>query len=142
MMIYSNYKKHKKRLNSSSLRSAAMSVEAVFVVPLVLFSLFLILFFSFYIHQQVWFTEAAYEAVLSPGKEEEKAKLLLEEAPLTLSIPSANMKQSQNHVQITYEGPLFPNMGWFNLKFKTKAETGILRPVDYIRKLRLIQKLT
>jgi len=142
MRIYSNYRKYKKRLNSSSLRSGTMSVEAVFVVPLVLFSLFLILFFSFYTYQQVWFTEAAYEAVLSQGKEEEKAKLLLEEAPLTLSIPSANMKQSKNHVQITYEGQLLPSMGRFNLKFKAKAEIGILRPVDYIRKLRLIKKLT
>ncbi|HIU74648.1 MAG TPA: pilus assembly protein [Candidatus Pelethocola excrementipullorum] len=142
MRIYNNHGKQDEPLNPSPLRNGAMSVEAVFILPLVLFSLFLILFFSFYIHQRVWFTEAAYESVLSPGKEEEKANLLLEEAPLTLSNLAVHVRQTKDYVEITYEVELIPNMRLLNLNFKTKADARILKPVEHIRKVRLIQKLT
>lgn len=124
-----------------SLRKASLSVEAVFITPLVLLVLFMLLFFSFYTHQRIWFTEAAYEAVLSPGNENEKAQLLLKETPLALSVPNVNVIMSQRQIQVTYECEVFPEKGPLNLNYKVSAKTEILKPVDYIRNLRNIGRL-
>lgn len=126
---------------SRSLRKASMSVEAVFIIPLVLFVLFMLFFFSFYTHQRIWFTEAAYEAVLSPGNESKKAQLLLKETPLALNVPSVNVIVSKRQIQVTYECEILPSKGPFSLNYKVSAKTEILKPVDYIRNLRNIGRL-
>ncbi len=123
------------------LRKASMSVEAVFITPLILFVLFMVLFFSFYIHQRIWFTEAAYEAVLTPGNEREKAQLLLKETPLALNAPNVNVAISKQQIQTTYEGKILPSEGSFSLNYSVSAKAEVLKPVEYIRNLRSIGRL-
>jgi len=117
-----------------------MSVEAVFVVPLVLFILFFLLSFSFFTHQKVWFTEAAYEAALSPDCEEEKAHLLLEEAPLGIGTPHVDVKKYDHHIQVTYRGNI-SGTSKINLNYQSSAETQILNPAEIIRKIRAGKQL-
>lgn len=143
IMRNNNYIKYLiNKLDFHGYRMGSMSVEAVFVLPLILFTLFFILFFSFYTHQRIWFTEAANEAVLSPETEEEKAMYLLKNAPLAIYPPTVDMQRSKDRVQISYKGTAFSLMGHFNLYYKVQAETALLKPVDHIRKIRLIHRLT
>ena len=145
--------KHGKFLNSilsghfrSSLPSAkrhccshgSLSVEAVFLIPLVLLIFFFILSFAFYMHQRIWFTAAAYEAVLTEGSEEFKAKLALTESVLTVDTPTAEVRCSPYHAQVTYRGTIFSLFGNYRLNYKAEAAIERPNPVRQIRFIRLL----
>lgn len=120
---------------------ASMSVEAVFVVPLILFILFFLLSFSFFTHQKVWFTEAAYEAVLSPEYEEEKAYLLLDHSPLAIGVPDVDIQRYNHHIKVTYRGNII-TLGNIKLSYQSSAETQTTEPAAIIRKIRSTKQLT
>lgn len=115
----------------------SLSVEAVFLIPLILLSLFLILSFALYVHQRIWFTAAAYEAVLTEGSEESKARLALTEAVLTIDTPTVEVRCSPYHARVTYHGTIFSLFGNYRLNYKAEAAIERPNPVRQIRFIRL-----
>lgn len=119
--------------------SGSLSVEAVFLSPLILTVLFLILSFCFLTHQRIWFTAAAYEAALTPSGELEKSKQLLNEAPLTSDLPKPFVTQTSNYIEVTYSGTVLTFLGNYKLNYKTIGKIELLHPTEHIRRMRLFQ---
>lgn len=115
----------------------SLSVEAVFLMQLILLILFLIISFAFCIHQRIWFTAAAYEAVLTEGSEESKARLSLSEAVLTTDTPTVEVRCSPYHARVTYHGTIFSLFGNYRLNYKAEAAIERPNPVRQIRLIRL-----
>lgn len=114
-------------------------MEAVFLTPLILMIVFLMLSFCFLTHQKVWFTAAAYEAVLTPGSKLEKVNLLLAEAPLTSDLPTPSVTQTSGYTQVSFSGTALTFPGNYKLNYKTIGKLELLHPTEHIRRMRLLQ---
>lgn len=115
----------------------SMTVEAVFVVPLVLFIVFLMISYGFLEYQKVWFTAAACEAALTEGGEEEKAALRVREAVSGIGLPSYQVSVNKGNVEVAYHGTALTLMGSYSLEYQASGKVSRPNPVRYIRDIRL-----
>ncbi|MDD3279384.1 MAG: pilus assembly protein [Lachnospiraceae bacterium] len=121
------------------LERGSFTVEAVFVVPIVLFALFFLLSVQFYLHQRTWFTAAAYEAAMSSEQETEKAQRLLQENPITLGKAEYSADIGKKKIVITYRGQAFS--AWILKAWDYEIQGRIERqqPVTHIRRLHVLK---
>lgn len=119
----------------------SFTVEAVFVVPVVLFVIFFLLSVQIYMHQKVWFTAAAYEAAMSTDQESVKAERLLAEAPVSLGKPGCSVSVEKHKTEVVYTGEAFSLWvldGW-NYEITAKVERQ--DPVSHIRNMKSLKEV-
>ncbi|MCH1981107.1 pilus assembly protein [Ruminococcus sp. OA3] len=132
---------------SRRINNGSMTVEAAFIVPMVLMTVFLSMLLAFYVHNRAWYTAAVAEAVLTSAAEsvrnENKGERALaekmEERVQKQGFPIRNLSVStwaqDENVTATAEaaaGRTFGGGGW---RFKVKETARIIRPVNFIRKI-------
>lgn len=133
--------KGKRRTDRAFWAAASLTVEAACIVPAALFLVFMILTFGFYTHQKVWYTAAAWESALTPGEEEEKAQRMILQNPLALDRPGCTAEAGRQGVRITYKGTAQTLMGAYRLSYQADVQKSSLKPVTYIRNLRMAAQM-
>lgn len=127
--------------NKVKFSQGSLTVEAVFIIPVVLLVVFFLFSVQIFIHQQVWFTAAAYEAAMSTDQECQKAERLLFEAPISLGMPEANVSVEKNKTIVDYSGKAFSLWVFEGWNYEIKAKVERQDPVSHIRSVKSLQEV-
>lgn len=126
-------------------KSAAMTVEASFIIPMSILAAGIILSLSFHVYQRSWYTMAACESVLTgsakgilkgtSAKEqaEKKWNMLNSEFYLKPDRLSGAVGGDNNKIEVKISGST-PVWGRRSLPLEIGAAQKIIRPVRFIRK--------
>lgn len=138
----------RKQINRGS-----MTVEASFIVPLVLMVIFLSMLLAFYVHNRAWYTAAAAETVLTAASEgvrkEKNAERILSEKMKERSqkqgFPIWNLSEDtwvqNDKVTAAAEAASGRTLGGGGWRFKVQETVQIVRPVAFIRKIQGLSAL-
>jgi len=129
------------------------TVEAALLMGVLLWVMVGIFTLCFYIHNRTWYTAAAYEAAISGGTEgtmkngngEQITKKKTEEA-FQMCYPGVGDLQteisvSENKVSVAYEVHTVSAYKDFFWSYRGKGEVKIVKPVSFIRKVRMGMKI-
>ena len=129
------------------LRKGSYMPEAAIILPIAVLLTALLLVCTFYVHNRVWYTAGAYEAVLRgngrcyPGEEAdaltlEKAQKRAEEQIMPGETPAISVSCTSSGSQVSYEA----DYGIWKLSVKAQADK--VRPGTYLVRLWALQGLT
>lgn len=135
------------------IKRGSMTVEAACVMSLVLLVLLGVLYLCFFVHNRSWLTSAAYEAALSGSMEGTRENGKITQAALAKGKELGNtgffgadnlgldVQADEKKVEISYD--LDTTVGYGGLKWhlKTKGSSKVIRPVEWIRKIKAAANL-
>lgn len=107
------------------------------------------IYLCFFIHNRAWLTSAAYEAALAGGMEgcreggkiEETANVRSRELGNTGFFGAENLQvqvSAGKQVQVVYNADLISGFAGFSWKLQAQGSAEIIRPVEWIRKIRAL----
>ncbi|POP30959.1 pilus assembly protein [Lactonifactor longoviformis] len=126
----------------------SFTVEAALCMPLVLMVLTVTLYLCFFVYHQAWYTAAAYEGAASAGTAaarnltearhiaDSKIKSSQGNGGILSGTVQPGISAGSSRIVITYRGGIggpFLRTKW---EFQGKGEIHVLRPVEFIRKIR------
>lgn len=135
------------------IKRGSMTVEAACVMSLVLLVLLGVLYLCFFVHNRSWLTSAAYEAALSGSMEGIRENGKITQAALAKGKELGNtgffgadnlgldVHADEKKVEISYD--LDTTVGYGGLKWhlKAKGSSKVIRPVEWIRKIKAAANL-
>lgn len=133
--------------------SGSFTVELACLFPLILLIIFGIWSLSFYMHHKVWLTAAAYEAasvgtaegIFEDEKAVSAAQVRARERMEDFFEGNLENKLQVNKVgdeiQVIYLGEVQALYGGMKWKFQARGKSCLCRPVDFIRKVHLAEKV-
>lgn len=130
-----------------TVNKGSLTVETACVMPLILFTLFGLIYLNFFVHNRAWLTAAAYESAVSGsmegvrknGQVYDTARMRSEELGNTGFFGAENLSTQTNvgkQVQVTYDLDTISSYGNLNWHLRTEGTSGIINPVKHIRKIR------
>lgn len=129
-------------------QKGSVTVETACVMSLILLVLIGTLYLCFFVHNRAWLTAAAWEAALSGSMEgiKENGKVLETAQSKSRELGnigffgaenlSVRTEETKEAVKVIYEFDTIASYGGLNWHLKTEAESKILRPVNWIRKIK------
>lgn len=129
-------------------RKGSVTVETACVMTLIFLVLIGTLYLCFFVHNRAWLTAAAWEAALSGSIEGVKENGKILETAQSKSRELGNIgffgaenlfvrtEETKDAVKVIYEFDTIAGYGGLNWHLKTEAESKILRPVNWIRKIK------
>ena len=129
-------------------QKGSVTVETACVMSLILLVLIGTLYLCFFVHNRAWLTAAAWEAALSGSMEgiKENGKVLETAQSKSRELGnigffgaenlSVRTEETKEAVKVIYEFDTIASYGGLNWHLKTGAESKILRPVNWIRKIK------
>lgn len=128
-------------------RQGSMTVELACVMPLILLVLIGLLYLCFFVHNRAWLTAAAYESALvgsiegikENGQVYEAARMRSEELGNIGFFGAENLTTQTNagkQVQVTYDLDTIASYGNLQWHLRTEGSSKVIRPVDWIRKVK------
>lgn len=135
-------------MKQSDIRKGSVTVEAACVMSLILLVLLGTLYLCFFVHNRAWLTAAAWEAALSGSMEGTKENGKVMETAQSKSRELGNIgffgaenlsvrtEEEKDAVKVTYEFDTLVGYGGLNWHLKTEAKSKIVRPVNWIRKIK------
>ncbi|MCF0133316.1 MAG: pilus assembly protein [Blautia sp.] len=135
-----------------NLKKGSFTVEAACMMSIILVTIMGLLFLCFHVHNKSWLTEAAWEAALTgsmegvkrEGKAEEKASLQSRMLGNTGFYGGQNLQSSVSAgktVSVAYDMDTISEFGNFNWHIHAEAESKVIRPVEWIRKVKAAAEL-
>ena len=129
------------------IKKGSMTVEASFLMSLILLVLMGTIYLFFFVHNRAWLTAAAYEAAVSGAMEAEKengqpyltAKMRAEALGSTGFYGAENLHTSVSegkNIRVSYELDTRSSYGGLSWHLRAEGESKVVRPVKWIRKLR------
>lgn len=134
-------------------QKGSVTVETACVMSLILLVLIGTLYLCFFVHNRAWLTAAAWEAALSGSMEGAKENGKILETAQSKSRELGNIgffgaenlsvytEEEKETVKVIYEFDTISSYGNFNWHLKTEAKSKILRPVNWIRKIKAASDL-
>ena len=130
-----------------TVNKGSLTVETACVMPLILFTLLGLIYLNFFVHNRAWLTAAAYEYAVSGsmegvrknGQVYDTARMRSEELGNTGFFGAENLSTQTNvgkQVQVTYDLDTISSYGNLNWHLRTEGTSGIINPVNHIRKIR------
>lgn len=129
-----------------------MTVEAAFLMPVLLLAVMGVLYLFFWVHNRAWLTAAAYEAALSgsmegikaEGKVREEAEKKSRELGNTGFFGAENLMvqvSGEKKVRVTYDLDTVSAFGGFSWHLKAEGKVSVVKPVTWIRKVKAAARL-
>lgn len=130
----------------------SLTVEAVFVVGIFLWMIFLILALLFFVHERAFYTACGCEMAQKESSREvwqkqesdtvkEEARELAQERRVPVESPQMDWKRDRKEIEVTYSGKVIPAVGRTAWVYESRGVSRIIRPTEEIRKLRLLQRV-
>lgn len=137
---------------------ASFTVEASLIFPFILFSLVLVIYSGFYIHDRAALDAIAFESALRgseiryigadiKGITEGLGKRLLENSTLACKSVQLSAEASEDEVVVTCKGEfdlpgsLIPGFQYSRLTIETRRSATRFCQTDFVRKCRMIENL-
>lgn len=133
------------------LKKASFTVETACVMPVILLTLFGLLYLFFFVHNRSWLTAASYEAALCGSMEgfqedgavydtaQERSRMLGN----TGFFGAENLRTSTsagNTVLVTYDLDTLAGFG-MSWHLHVEGEVEVIKPVSWIRKVKPVSEL-
>lgn len=140
-------------MKDNQIKRGSMTVEIACVMSLILLVLLGVLYLCFFVHNRSWLTSAAYEAALSGsmegcrenGKITQTAEVKSKELGNTGFFGAENLgvdiKADEKKVEVSYELDTIASYGGLKWHLKTKGISKVIRPVEWIRKIKAAANL-
>ena len=134
-------------------KKGSFTVESAFLITMAVMLTALLIVFTFYAHNKVWYTAAAYEAALAGnGRREgnewdasasakEKAEERSVQQVMPGSKPDIYAGSSPWGTEVRYSGQRFPMFSEHLFTYTAEAKVEKVRPVKYLRALWLMKEL-
>lgn len=131
------------------LQRASITVETALLMPLILYVIFALLYINFHTYNRVWARECAEEAALDgiigavkrgeDGQRQMDIKLeqCKRSLPFAMFGVQTRAKSDKRKVTVTIEGETKAIWGGFRWKIKEETNRKIIKPVVFIRQVRL-----
>lgn len=134
-------------MKKRNMKKGSFTVEAACVMSLVLFVLIGVMYLSFFVHNRAWLTAAAYEAALTGSIEGVQKEGQPAEAAMQRSQELGNVGffgaenlsrqvKSGREIEVSYTADTISGFGGFSWKLQAKGSSKVIRPVEWIRKIR------
>ncbi|MDD3217593.1 MAG: pilus assembly protein [Lachnospiraceae bacterium] len=132
------------------MKKASFTVECALLMPIILYVIIGLLYLDFHIHNQCWFTAAAYESAIDGSlaavrrnqdglREAEEKAQNLENIDLLGEInTNYEVSGDKQKVQVEFTSSTIAVWGGFHWDLEAKAESRIIKPVVFIRKYRAL----
>lgn len=129
------------------MKKGSFTIEAACVMSLVLLVLMGTLYLSFFVHNRAWLTAAACESALTgsmegvqkDGQPEQAAMQRSQELGNTGFFGAENLSRqvkTGKKVEVIYTADTVSGFGGFSWKLQADGNSGIIRPVEWIRKVK------
>lgn len=133
-------------------KRGSLTVEAAFVMSVVLFTLMGSLYLFFFVHNRAWLTAAAYEAAVSgsmegvrtDGKPQDIAEKKGRELGSVGFFGAENLSvqaKAGRKVQVVYDLDTTSGFGGFSWHLRAEGEAVVVRPLTWIRKAKAAAEL-
>jgi len=131
---------------------ASLTVEASLVITMTIIVLGIMISLWIYKFQVCWYTQAVSECLLTGSNQavlyeedyvkaiERKWKMIKEENYLMPQNLTVQIEGKKDKICMEISGKTSA-WGYSPLQFKTKLETGVVRPVSYIRKIAAVKEV-
>ena len=126
-----------------NMKKGSFTIEAACVMSLVLLVLMGVLYLSFFVHNRAWLTAAACEAALTGSIEgvqnAEAAMQRSQELGNVGFFGAENLSRqvkSGREIEVSYTADTISGFGGFSWKLQAKGSSKVIRPVEWIRKIR------
>lgn len=142
-----------KRKQYRDLSKGSLTVEAAFVVPLALIVIFVLVSLIFYLHNCSWYTAVAGETAIAAAtfatrKDGDYQKILTEKEVLFGSgsgfpqrDPGIKSSSGASKIETHADVKVGFWVGKGGFSYKVKKVVKIIRPVDFIRKIQMLELL-
>lgn len=129
------------------IRKGSFTIEAACVMSLVLLVLMGVLYLSFFVHNRAWLTVAACESALTGSMEGVRKDGQSQEAAAVRSRELGNVGffgaenltgqvKNGKEIKVTYTADTISGFGGFRWKLTAEGSSRVIRPVEWIRKIR------
>lgn len=134
------------------IKKGSMTVEAACLMPLILLVIMGLLYLTFFVHNRAWLTAAACESAVSGSMEGIKkdgavydtARMRSVELGNTGFFGAENLSTQTNagkEVRVTYDLDTISSYGNLSWHLRAEGKAAVVRPVGWIRKLRILRQL-
>lgn len=128
-------------------KKGSIVVEAVFVVPLCLFVIFVLLQSGLYLHHQSWYREAAWECILAGADAEKAAAGVLshwEKLASCQAFPvgdvSAKVSEKESSLDMSLRSGVSGAWGSAGMNFTVEVQREQIRPAEFVRSVHRLKK--
>ena len=129
------------------IKKGSFTIEAACVMSLVLLVLMGVLYLSFFVHNRAWLTAAACESALTgsmegirkDGQSQEVAAVRSRELGNVGFFGAENLTgqvKNGKEIKVTYTADTISGFGGFRWKLTAEGSSRVIRPVEWIRKIR------
>ena len=129
------------------MQKGSFTIEAACVMSLLLITIIGVLYLSFFVHNRTWLTAAAHEAALTgsmegvrkDGQIYEAVSAKGEELGNVGFFGAENLKyqvSTGKTVKVSYQAETITGFGGFHWTLKTEGGSRIIRPAEWIRKVK------
>mgnify|MGYP004467491793 CR=1 FL=1 len=129
------------------MQKGSFTIEAACVMSLILITIIGVLYLAFFVHNRTWLTAAAHEAALTGsmegvrknGQTYEAASAKGEELGNVGFFGAENLKyqvSTGKTVKVSYQAETIAGFGGFRWTLKTEGSSRIIRPSEWIRKVK------
>lgn len=133
-------------------RKGSFTIEAACVMSLVLITVMGVLYLSFFVHNRSWLTAAAYEAALAGsiegvqknGQIYEAASAKAQELRNVGFFGAENLSYQVSDgktVKVSYQADTIAGFGGFRWVLRTEGSSKIIRPAQWIRKVKAASEI-
>lgn len=140
------------RIIAMKARKGSFTIEAACVMSLVLITVMGVLYLSFFVHNRSWLTAAAYEAALAGsiegvqknGQIYEAASAKAQELGNVGFFGAENLSYQVSDgktVKVSYQADTIAGFGGFRWVLRTEGSSKIIRPAQWIRKVKVASEI-
>ena len=140
------------RIIAMKVRKGSFTIEAACVMSLVLITVMGVLYLSFFVHNRSWLTAAAYEAALAGsiegvqknGQIYEVASAKAQELGNVGFFGAENLSYQVSDgktVKVSYQADTIAGFGGFRWVLRTEGSSKIIRPAQWIRKVKAASEI-
>ena len=130
-------------------KRGSYTVEAAFLVPVAVMLTALLIVYTFYVHNKVWYTAAAWECVLTGLEAKESGETTEEtwqevksQQPLPVGSVQTDISASGQTISVQIHGQMQPLPGIGEMGFDISAKRSALKPAALLRKIKGVKILT
>ena len=113
-------------------RKGSFTIEAACVMSLVLITVMGVLYLSFFVYNRSWLTAAAYEAALAGS---------IEGVQKNGQIYESASAKAQELGNVSYQADTIAGFGGFRWVLRTEGSSKIIRPAQWIRKVKAASEI-
>lgn len=134
------------------IKKGSMTVETACLMPLILLVIMGLLYLTFFVHNRAWLTAAACESAVSGSMEGIKKDGAVYDTARMRSVELGNagffgaenlstQTNAGKEVRVTYDLDTISSYGNLSWHLRAEGKAAVVRPVGWIRKLRILRQL-